>query len=165
MHLEELCWVSYCSLCPFSRYPKQQENRNAQLKCGSGVYTGLSKKPNLAWVIGHEATHLMVDQYAGHKWRSYSLAQQAIQLVTQHGGDANDIEESLALFMQVKLSQACGYTEATRRISDKFPENTPTGAILRRLEGGWLDYQANNTQDIIEYLLHQTIAAFLPLSQ
>jgi hypothetical protein len=125
-----------------------------------GVYTGLFKKPNLAWVIGHEATHLMVDQYAGHKWRSYSLAQQAIELVTEHGGHANDIEESLALFMQVKLSQICGYSESTRRMSDNFPANTPTGAILRSFETGWPEYQANSGQDIIEYMLKQTIAAF-----
>ena len=125
-----------------------------------GVYAVLFKKVDLAWLIGHEATHLIVDRYAGHKWRSYPQADRAIVLVTQHGGDANDIEESLALFMQVKLSQACGYTVATRRMSDNFPENTPTGAILRSLEGGWVDYQANHTQDIIQYMLHQTIGAF-----
>src|SRR5580658_8098079 len=96
----------------------------------AGVYTGLFKKPNLAWVIGHEATHLMVDQYAGHNWHANPLADQAIALVKQHGGVATDIEESLALFMQVKVPQACGYTEASRRMSDKFPANTPTGAIL-----------------------------------
>jgi hypothetical protein len=76
------------------------------------------------------------------------------------GGNAGDIEESLALFMQVKLSQARGYTEATRHMSDKYPENAPKGAILRSLEAGWVDYQANHTQDIIQYLLHQTIGAF-----
>jgi len=125
-----------------------------------GVYTGIFKKPNLAWVIGHEATHLMVDQYAGHKWRSYPQADQAIALVTQHEGGANDIEESLALFMQVKLSQACGYTDATRRMSDNFPAGTATAAILRSFELGWPEYQANHNQDIIEYMLQQTIAAF-----
>jgi hypothetical protein len=125
-----------------------------------GVYTVLFKKPNLAWVIGHEVTHLMVDRYAGHKWRSYPQADRAIELVTQHGGRAGDIEESLAPFMQVKLSQACGYSEATRHMSDKYPENAPKGAILRSLEAGWVDYQANHTQDIIQYLLHQTIGAF-----
>jgi hypothetical protein len=125
-----------------------------------GVYTSLFKKPNLAWVIGHEATHLMIDQYAGHKWRSYSVAQQAIELVSQHGGHANDIEESLALFMQVTLSQMCGYSESARRMSDNFPANTPTGAILRSLEAGWPEYLANSGQDIIEYMLKQTIAAF-----
>jgi hypothetical protein len=131
----------------------------------AGVYTGLFKKPNLAWVIGHEATHLMVDQHAGHKWRSYPLAERAIELVSQHGGQANDIEESLALFMQVTLSQMCGYTESTRRISDKFSADTPTGAILRSLEAGWPEYQANHNQNIIQYLLRQTIASFPPSSK
>jgi hypothetical protein len=138
-----------------------------------GVYTSTSpslfKKPNLASAIGHEATHLMVNQYAGHMWRSYPQADRAIELVTQHGGHANDIEESLSLFMQVKLSQACGYTEATKRMSDKYPADTTnpadatTGAILRSFELGWPEYQANHHQDIIEYMLQQTIAAF-PLS-
>ena len=126
----------------------------------AGVYTTVFKKPNLAWVVGHEATHLMVDQYAGHNWRAYPLADGAITLVVHHGGTANDIEESLALFMQVKVSQACGYTEASRRMSDKFPADTATGAILRSLESGWDGYQANHTQDVIDYLLQQTMAAF-----
>jgi hypothetical protein len=126
----------------------------------AGVYTVLLKKPNLAWVLGHEATHLMVDQYAGHHWHLNPLADQAIALVKQHGGAATDIEESLALFMQVKVPQACGYTEASRHMSDKFPANTTTGAILRSLESGWDDYQANHSQDIIDYLLRRTIAAF-----
>jgi hypothetical protein len=127
-----------------------------------GVYTGLFKKPNLAWVIGHEATHLMVDQYAGHNWHAHPLADQAIMMVKQHGGAAGDIEESLALFMQVKVSQACGYTEQSRRMSEKFPANTPTGAILRSLESGWDDYNLDHSQNIIDYLLRQTIAAFPP---
>jgi hypothetical protein len=46
-----------------------------------GIYTKLFKKPNLAWVVGHEATHLMVDQYAGHNWLGYPLANRAIEIV------------------------------------------------------------------------------------
>jgi hypothetical protein len=128
----------------------------------AGVYTSLFKKPNLAWVLGHEATHLMVDQYAGHNWRANPLADRAIELAKQHGGGANEIEESLALFMQVKVSQACGYTETSRRMSDKYPANAPKGAILRSLESGWDDYRAHHAQDIIDYLLRRTIAAFPP---
>jgi hypothetical protein len=128
----------------------------------AGLYTGVFKKPNLAWVVGHEATHLMVDRYAGHQWTSYPRANEAIDLVKRHDGTANDIEESLSLFMQVTLSQSCGYTEASRRISDKFPATTPTGAILRSLESGWSKYQADRTQDIIDYLIEQTIDAFSP---
>jgi hypothetical protein len=129
----------------------------------AGVYSGLFKNANLAWIIGHEATHLMVDQYAGHNWSAYPLAGQAIGLVKQHRGAAPEIEESLSLFMQLKLSQTCGYTDASRRMSDKFPADTVKGAILRSLEYGWNSYQANSNQDIINYLLQQTIAAF-PLS-
>lgn len=126
----------------------------------AGVYTGLSKKPNLAWAIGHEATHLMVDRYAGHNWTAYPLANHAIELVKQNGGAASDIEESLSLFMQVKLSQTCGYTASSRRMSDNFPADEPTGAILRALESGWDDYQADPSEDIIDFMIHRTIFAF-----
>lgn len=135
-----------------------------------GVYSSLFKKPDLAWFIGHEATHLMVNQYAGHKWRSYPQADQAIALVTQHGERANDIEESLALFMQVTLSQACGYTDATRRMSDRYradttnPADAAKVAMLRSFKLGWPEYQANHSQDIIEYMLQRTIAAFTSTS-
>jgi len=127
-----------------------------------GVYTGLFKKPNLAWVLGHEATHLMVDAHAGHRWTSYPLAPEAIALVTLHGGTKNDIEESLSIFMQLALSQACGYSDPAKRMSASFPATTPAGAILRALEAGWAGYQADRTQDIIDYVLRQTIAAFPP---
>lgn len=125
-----------------------------------GIYTTLFKKPNLAWVVGHEATHLMVDHYAGHNWQAYPLASRAIEIVKSHGGTDADIEESLSLFMQVKLSQICGYTEASRHISGKFPADSPKGAILRSLESGWDSYQTDSKQDIIDYLLGQTVASF-----
>jgi hypothetical protein len=46
-------------------------------------------------------------------------------------------------------------------MSENFPANIPTGAMLRSLGTGWIAYQSNQIQDIIESLLHQTIAAFV----
>ena len=126
----------------------------------AGVYTSLFKKPNLAWVLGHEATHLMVDQYAGHNWRAHPLADQAIALVKNHKGAASDIEESLALFMQVKVSQSCRYTDASRKISDKFDAATPTGQILRSLEARWDAYRSDGNKNIIDFMLESTLQAF-----
>ena len=126
----------------------------------AGIYTSLGKKPNLAWAVGHEATHLMLDRNLGNNWLDHPLALRATELVKGHGGEQPDIEESLCLFMQLKLSQSCGYDEPSRRMSERFAANVPKGAILRSLEAGWDGYQANSKQDIIDYTLHQTIAAF-----
>jgi hypothetical protein len=125
-----------------------------------GVYTSLFKKANLPWAVGHEATHLMLDRYSGHNWLEYPMARQAREVVRLHGGTDPEIEESLCLFMQLKLSQSCGYDEASRRISERFDANVPKGAILRSLEAGWDKYQASPAQDIIGYMLQQTIVAF-----
>jgi hypothetical protein len=62
--------------------------------------------------------------------------------------------------MQVKLSQICGYTAASRHISEQFVADSPKGAILRSLESGWDRYQANPQQDIIDYSLQRTVASF-----
>ena len=126
----------------------------------AGVYSSLFSKPNLAWALGHEATHLMIDRYAGHNWLDHPLAAQATELIKRHGGEPPEIEESLCLFMQLKLSQTCGYDEPSRRISDRFAASVPKGAILRSLEAGWDSYQSDPKQDIIDYTLRQTIAAF-----
>lgn len=107
-----------------------------------------------------EATHLMLDRNIGHNWLDHPLAVQAIELVKRHGGEQPDIEEALRVFMQLKLSQSCGYDEPSRSMSDRFPANVPKGAVLRSLETGWDGYQANSKQDVIDYTLHQTIAAF-----
>ena len=46
-------------------------------------------------------------------------------------------------------------------MSDQFAANTPTGAILRSLESGWDGYRLTESQNIIDYSLSRTIAAFL----
>ncbi len=125
-----------------------------------GIYTALFERPNLAWVVGHEGAHLTVDHYAGHNWQKHRLATQAIGLVEQHGGSASDIEESLSLFMQIKLSQECGYSKAELRISDSFEASSLKGAVLRSLEARWDAYQSSARKNIIDYLLESTLQAF-----
>jgi hypothetical protein len=125
-----------------------------------GVYTVLFDKPNLAWTIGHEGTHLTVDRFSGHNWYGHPMAAAAIKAVKAHGGAPGDIEESLALFMQVKVSQACGYSKPERRMSDNFNAGTVNGDILRSLEAGWDGYLADPSQDIIGYLLTSTLKAY-----
>jgi hypothetical protein len=124
-----------------------------------GIYTGLFAKPNLAWTIGHEGTHLLVDKYGGLNWVSRHEASEAIKLVMAHGGDASDIEEALCLLMQVKVSQASGETSSEFRLSTKLKGPSVKRNILVALENGWQDYQSDSKQDLIDFALTQTIRA------
>lgn len=124
-----------------------------------GIYTTLFTKPNLAWTIGHEGTHLLVDEYGGLNWVSRPQARDAINLVVARGGDASDIEEALCLLMQVKLSQASGQTPREFRLSSKFTTPSVKRGILVALENGWPSYQADSKEDLIDFLLTETIRA------
>jgi hypothetical protein len=124
-----------------------------------GIYTGLFAKPNLAWTIGHEGTHLLVDEYGGLNWVSRPQAGEAIKLAMAQGGNPSDIEEALCLLMQVKVSQASGQTPIEFRLSTKLKEPSVKRKILIALENGWQVYQSNSNQDLIDFDLTQTIQA------
>jgi hypothetical protein len=122
-----------------------------------GIYTSLLAKPNLSWTVGHEGTHLLVDEFGGLNWISRPQADQAIKLAEARGGDASDIEEALCLLMQVKLSQASGETPSEFRLSTKLKDPSVTRDILVALENAWRDYQSDSKQDLIDFVLAQTI--------
>lgn len=124
-----------------------------------GIYTGLFVKPNLAWTIGHEGTHLLVDDYGGLNWVSRPQAREAINLVVARGGDVSDIEEALCLLMQVKLSQSSGQTPGAFRLSSKLTTPSVKRDILVALENGWASYQADSKEDLIDFLISETIRA------
>jgi len=86
----------------------------------TGVYTRLFDKPNLAFTLGHEATHLIVNKYVGYNWTRHPRAAEAIDAVKKLGGNDFDIEESLCLFMQVTLPQECGDTSKAARVSSQL---------------------------------------------
>ena len=127
----------------------------------AGVYTRLFDKPNLAFTLGHEATHLLVNKYAGYDWTAHPRAAAAIQRVKELGGREEDIEESLCLFMQVVLPQDCGYTSRSARVSDQLKDAPLKRKICRALEQGWTDYLNNPTKypTIVDYLLYCTLKA------
>jgi hypothetical protein len=128
----------------------------------AGVYTRMASKPNLAWLIGHEATHLLVDKYIGENWTTHPLAARAITSVKMMGGEENDIEEALCLFMQVTLSQACGYTEKTVRVSERLgDEALVKKRICQALEREWSGYLSDQKKYpmIVDYLLLCTVLA------
>ncbi len=130
-----------------------------------GIYTMIFNKkatlPDLAWIVGHEATHLVVGGYGGVDWKKHPLARKAIDLVVKNGGDSHDIEESLCLFMQVKLSQECGLTEKNLKISD-YLDDPVTKRICKGLEDNWEDYKSHPEKypTIIDFTLKTVISTF-----
>lgn len=122
-----------------------------------GIYTTLFSKPNLAWVVGHEGTHLLVDQFGGHNWRTLPGAQKAIQLAVAHGATADDLEEALCLLMQAKLSQFYGQTPVDFKVSAKLSPSVKKD-VLVSLENGWPAYRANSRQTLIEWFVSQSLA-------
>jgi hypothetical protein len=124
-----------------------------------GIYSGLFPKPNLAWTVGHEGTHLLVDEHAGLNWLSYPQAREAMLLVKGRGGAQSDIEEALCLLMQVKVSQASGRIPADYRLSARFTEPAVKRDILVALEDGWQKYQESPSGNLIDFLLTQTVCA------
>jgi len=127
----------------------------------AGVYTRLFDKPNLAFTLGHEATHLLVNKYVGYNWTRHPLAAEAIDAVKKLGGRKEDIEESLCLFMQVTLPQECGYTSKAARVSSQLNDAPLKKKICQALEQEWADYlnHPKKYPTIVDYLLYCTIKA------
>ena len=126
-----------------------------------GVYTRTFDRPNLAFTIGHEATHLMVNPINGTNWRTYPAARRAIALAAAAGLSADDLEEMLPVLMQVKLPQACGLTPQTRRISETFKSDSVRYRVLKALEDSWPQYRTDRATwpTVIDYFLDRSILA------
>jgi hypothetical protein len=123
-----------------------------------GIYTSLFPKPKLGWVVGHEGTHLAIDENAGANWQANPMAPRAMELMKQLGGAATDIEEALPLLMQVKVSQSCGLTPPDYYISAHM-ENSPKKDIVVEMERDWWKYQKNYQVNAIQFLLTSAIKA------
>lgn len=124
----------------------------------AAIYTGLGVR-NVAWAVGHEGTHLVIDRYAGARWFDRPRAPEAIRRMESAGGHAYDIEEALCLLMQVKLSEAGGLTEPGLRMSERLAEPSPKRRVLAALEQGWDAYLRRADTDIVDYMLDRTIVA------
>jgi hypothetical protein len=123
-----------------------------------GIYTSLFDKPKLGWVVGHEATHLAIDENAGANWQANPLAPKAIESMKQRGGTPSDIEEALPLFMQVKLSQECGTTGLDYNFSAK-QDNSPKRDIVLQMDRDWGHYRKDYEENIIQFWLTSAIEA------
>jgi hypothetical protein len=126
-----------------------------------GVYSRTFDKPNLAFTLGHEAMHLLVNPMTAHDWRKYPAAARTVALGRAAGLNTDDLDELLALFMQVKLPQACGTTSASRRISDAFRADSVRHKVLVILEDNWSEYRLSRQRwpTIIDYFLERSAEA------
>lgn len=126
-----------------------------------GVYSRTFEKPNLAFTLGHEAMHLLVNPMTGHDWRKYPAAARLLAAGRAVGLNTDDLDELLALFMQVKLPQACGTTSPSRRISDAFRADSVRHRVLLALEDSWPEYRLSPQRwpTIIDYFLEQSAKA------
>lgn len=118
------------------------------------IHTQLFKKPNLPWFMGHELTHLMIGQYTGEDWSNQEGFAEIMQYLNANGHSYYEIEESLCLLMQVKLSQACGLLDKNYKISTYLPNNLYRKRIVQILEDQWTSYEADAIKfpTIVEYL-------------
>lgn len=121
----------------------------------ASITSAVWKKPNLPWTIGHEGTHLLVDEFAGARWKERPPAPEVIAKVVAAGGQAADIEEALSMLMQVKLAQACGTTAADYSLAAKLQKDgTPKYRIIVGLERDWPNYLSNHQMDLVDFMLY-----------
>lgn len=141
------------------RFPAQRVDIGALALHGSGsgntdpegIYTTLAVK-NVAWMVGHEGTHLLVDEFGGNNWKGRPGAREAIALAVKRGATGSDLEEALCLLMQVKLSQLYGQTPADFRISPRMSDSAKK-EVLADLESRWPEYQANPQQNLMDWFI------------
>ena len=121
------------------------------------IFTG-TKVPDLAWIVGHEGTHIVLGP-KGANWTKRSAAAEAIRLMKLRGGTEYDIEEALCLFMQVRLSQEFGGTKSDYQSSAHL-DASPRKDLLIAIEHDWPNYERNSQQDAADFLIAETIKTF-----
>ncbi|MFJ6023612.1 hypothetical protein ACIQC9_03315 [Brevundimonas sp. NPDC092305] len=122
-----------------------------------GVYSSLSRRPNLGWFLGHEATHLIWSGATGTEWEAHPLASRARALAEPR---SIDLEEIACLLMQVALPQSCGMIPADYRISAAFPDGGMK-RLLGSLEENLTIYQTDAVRwpTLIDYVLETSLTA------
>lgn len=118
------------------------------------IHTQLFKKPNLPWFMGHELTHLLIGQYTGEDWSNQKDFADIMKYLKDNEISYYEVEESLCLFIQVKLSQTCGLLAENYKISAYLPDHLYRKRIVRILEDHWTSYENNTTKfpNIVKYL-------------
>jgi hypothetical protein len=114
--------------------------------------------PGLAWVIGHEGTHMILEKTAdlGHR----PGAAEAIGLITKAGGSEYFVEEALCLLMQAKMSIAAGDTKPDFLTSKTLADDYPPKKLLIALERDWPAYRRDKNLNAADWLIRETIKTY-----
>jgi hypothetical protein len=116
--------------------------------------------PDLAWAIGHEGTHMILEKTADLPHRPG--ATDAIALMTKAGGSEYAIEEALCLLVQAKMSIAAGATRPDFRTSVTIADGNPSKKLLIALERDWPAYLRDKKLNAADWLIHETIKTYSP---
>ncbi|MFJ6024335.1 hypothetical protein ACIQC9_07040 [Brevundimonas sp. NPDC092305] len=117
----------------------------------AGVYTGLFRTPDLGRVLGHEASHLLWSKAVGTDWKSHPLAPS----VRARFEPADvDVEETMCLLVQTRLSQDIGVQPSDYRVSSDLEAGLQRDLMIA-LERDWTDYlsDAGRWPNLIDYVL------------
>jgi hypothetical protein len=125
----------------------------------AGVYSALPRQPRLHWLLGHEATHLLVGDAIGAGWTRRPDAASVTAAFEAAGGRGWEMEEVLAVHMQVRLAQACGEYDGEVRFSDSIREDSLMRRLLVAMEGLWATWQDSDSGDLVDFLLEATRVA------
>jgi hypothetical protein len=113
--------------------------------------------PDVAWVIGHEGTHMMLGP-KGADIPSRPNGPAAIARITKAGGSEYAIEEAMCLLMQAKLSMSFGGTPQSFRTSATLVPSA-TRTLLVALEADWDAFQKGR-QNAADWLISETLRTF-----
>ncbi|RYZ19992.1 MAG: hypothetical protein EOO16_18235 [Chitinophagaceae bacterium] len=127
----------------------------------AGIYTSLFKKPNLPWVIGHEATHLLLTGPVGVNWMKRPAARALAALAKQKGENLYEIEENMCHFMQALLSRTCGTRPKDYAIAAPYPEGFRK-RFLEQLEAGLHQYRAGR-EDLADWMMRTASITLLAM--
>jgi hypothetical protein len=111
------------------------------------LFNRFSLEPTVAWFVGHEATHLLLDEA---RWWETPAGRTGIERY----GSRHAAEEPLCFLLQNRLSSTCGLLleEEMQRIDAGAAPNIP---LFLWLQERWDEYQENPERypTIIEFFL------------
>jgi hypothetical protein len=103
-------------------------------------------EPNVAWFLGHEGTHLLLD---AARWWEHPEATAGIRWL----GSRYLAEEALCLLLQNRMATVCGLLPESEM--QVLGESRKHLAVYRRLQARWDDYMSDpdTFPSIIEFFL------------
>jgi hypothetical protein len=137
------------------------ESSGSSMQGPPTIFTS-TQVPDLAWVVGHEGTHMMLGP-KGANLPARRDGPEAIARMTAAGGSEYDLEEAMCLLMQVKLSISEGHTAKTFRVSTTIKPSARR-TLLLALEDDWDDYLGRKDLDAADWVIAETLRVLPPSS-